>query len=95
MCICRTFYIFLLTLRRMKSGWYISSYKNLRFSSKFVPSFRFPLTSVSSMISSSYQLMTVFFLVIIGQRMVYGNAPPMSVLLQDDELEQALSLADE
>jgi len=32
---------------------------------------------------------------IIGQRMVYGNAPPMSVLLQDDELEQALSLADE
>jgi solute carrier family 66, member 2 len=39
--------------------------------------------------------MTVFFVVIIGQRMVYGNAPPMSVLLQDDELEQALSLADE
>jgi len=34
--------------------------------------------------------------VIIGQRMLYGNAPPMSVLLQeDDELEQALSLADE
>ena len=45
--------------------------------------------------SSSYYLMTIFSAVIIGQRMVYGNAPPMSVLLQDDELEQALSLADE
>ena len=39
--------------------------------------------------------MTVYFEVIIGQRIVYGNAPPMSVLLQDDELEQALSLSDE
>ncbi|KAF8801272.1 hypothetical protein BYT27DRAFT_7115291 [Phlegmacium glaucopus] len=34
--------------------------------------------------------------VIIAQRVVYGNAAPMSVLLQeDDELEHALSLADE
>lgn len=32
---------------------------------------------------------------IVGQRVVYGNAPPMSVLQEDDELEQALSLADE
>ena len=39
--------------------------------------------------------MTAFFVVIVGQRIVYGSAPPMSVLLQDDELEQALSLADE
>ena len=84
----------LVPLRWMTSGWYTSSYNNLRFSSKFVPSFSFPLTSVSTM-SSSYYLMTIFSAVIIGQRMVYGNAPPMSVLLQDDELEQALSLADE
>jgi len=35
-------------------------------------------------------------IMIIGQRIVYGIAPPISVLLQeDDELEQALSLADE
>jgi len=34
--------------------------------------------------------------VIIGQQAVYGNAAPISVLLQeDDELEQALSLAEE
>lgn len=33
---------------------------------------------------------------IIGQQAVYGNAAPISVLLQeDDELEQALSLAEE
>lgn len=86
---------FFSTLRCMTLGWYTSSCNNPRFSSKFVPSFRFPLTSVSTMSSSCYLLMTVFFVVIIGQRMVYGNAPPISVLLQDDELEQALSLADE
>lgn len=40
--------------------------------------------------------LTTVFVVIAGQRIVYGNAPPMSVLLQEnDELEQALSLAEE
>jgi hypothetical protein len=34
-------------------------------------------------------------IMIVGQRIFYGNAPPMSVLFQDDELEQALSLEEE
>lgn len=40
------------TLTCMKSGLYTFSYNNLRFSSKCVPSFRFPLTLVSTMSSS-------------------------------------------
>jgi len=34
-------------------------------------------------------------LAIIVQRIVYGNAPPLSVILNDEDLEQALALADE
>lgn len=34
--------------------------------------------------------------VIIVQRVIYGNAPPMSALLaEEDELEQALALAED
>jgi len=32
---------------------------------------------------------------IIGQRVLYGNAPPSAVLTEEDELEQALALAEE
>jgi hypothetical protein len=32
---------------------------------------------------------------IIGQRVLYGNALPSAVLTEEDELEQALALADE
>jgi hypothetical protein len=31
---------------------------------------------------------------IVVQRILYGNAPPPSVLLDDEDLEQALALAD-
>jgi len=31
---------------------------------------------------------------IVAQRLVYGNSPPLSVLADDDELEEALSLAE-
>lgn len=34
-------------------------------------------------------------LAIIAQRVFYGNAPPMSVLLHEDELETSLALAEE
>lgn len=32
---------------------------------------------------------------IVLQRIIYGNAPPLSVLLDDEDLEQALALAEE
>jgi len=32
---------------------------------------------------------------IIGQRLLYGNAPPSAALTDEDELEQALALAEE
>ncbi|KAH9004646.1 hypothetical protein EDB86DRAFT_2884615 [Lactarius hatsudake] len=32
---------------------------------------------------------------IIGQRLVYGNAPPLASLAEEDDLEQALALAEE
>jgi len=32
---------------------------------------------------------------IVGQRFLYGNAPPPAVLVDDEELEQALALAEE
>ncbi|KAJ7050565.1 hypothetical protein C8F01DRAFT_1178832 [Mycena amicta] len=34
-------------------------------------------------------------LAIVGQRLVYGAAPPLSVVLDDEDLEQALALAEE
>jgi len=34
-------------------------------------------------------------LAIVLQRIIYGNAPPLSVLLDDEDLEQALALAEE
>ncbi|KAJ7746930.1 hypothetical protein DFH07DRAFT_869523 [Mycena maculata] len=34
-------------------------------------------------------------LAIVIQRLVYGNAPPLSVLIDDEDLEQALALEDE
>ncbi|KAJ7281763.1 hypothetical protein C8J57DRAFT_1298486 [Mycena rebaudengoi] len=34
-------------------------------------------------------------LAIVIQRILYGNAPPLSVLLDDEDLEQALALAEE
>ncbi|KAJ7090565.1 hypothetical protein C8R43DRAFT_1050233 [Mycena crocata] len=34
-------------------------------------------------------------LAIVIQRVLYGNAPPLSVLLDDEDLEQALALAEE
>ncbi|TFY72322.1 hypothetical protein EVG20_g698 [Dentipellis fragilis] len=33
--------------------------------------------------------------IIVAQRLIYGNAPPPDVLTEDDELEQALALAEE
>jgi solute carrier family 66, member 2 len=32
---------------------------------------------------------------IIVQRLIYGNAPPATALAEEDELEQALALAEE
>lgn len=32
---------------------------------------------------------------IVGQRIIYGTEPPLSVLLDDEDLEQALALAEE
>jgi hypothetical protein len=32
---------------------------------------------------------------IVVQRVIYGNAPPATVLADDDDLEQALALAEE
>ena len=36
-----------------------------------------------------------FTTAIVGQRFLYGNAPPPAVLVDDEELEQALALAEE
>ena len=32
---------------------------------------------------------------IIIQRLIYGNAPPAATLMEDDDIEQALALAEE
>ena len=37
----------------------------------------------------------IVFLAIIVQRLVYGNAPPPAMLAEEDDLEQALALAEE
>lgn len=34
------------------------------------------------------------FAAIVVQRLVYGNAPPAATLLDDDDVEQALALAE-
>ena len=32
---------------------------------------------------------------IVVQRLVYGNAPPATALMEDDDIEQALALAED
>lgn len=71
-----------------------SSHKGRLYSSKFVPfsSCQWTLVGDQDVLQPKP---TNRLSAIVGQRLVYGNAPPPAVLTEEDELEQALALAEE
>jgi len=55
--------------------------------------FFFQGSPIQFKVCAVFQLSIDFAIVV--QRVLYGNAPPLSVLLDDEDLEQALALAEE
>lgn len=74
-------------------GHGISSTKARLCSSKSVRYSSCPLISVR-MCAHALRVSLTLATVIVAQRLIYGNAPPETVL-PDDDLEQALALEDD
>lgn len=68
-------------------GHHCSS-KSARFSSCL-------LISVRILVYWAFSMLTDTVTAILVQRIFYGTAPPAAVLIDDDDLEQALALAEE
>lgn len=73
---------------------FTSSCKILRCSLESALYFSSRLTLVSCVNFLTLNFSHFSIIAIIFQRIMYGNAPPATSVMEEDELEQALALAD-
>lgn len=83
-------HIFLLNLDRTAYFFWQGSPIQFKACAVFQLSIDFGMCSLTRQEKYSSRLEAI-----VIQRLVYGNAPPPSVLIDDEDLEQALALAEE